>query len=151
MKIRLREDLKPDVDRYYELQFRIYTESYLFWDRDFWEVLLNSSTVFRIEVNGEDAGDVLFERRGADAIYIVDFSLLPEYRGKGVGSAVLKQLKNRWRKVTAMTRREVLGFFLNSGFLLKKTINDYYAPGVHGYYVTSAGGKKSCKTLQSGA
>jgi hypothetical protein len=35
-----------------------------------------------------------------------------------------------------LTRREMLEFFLKSGFVLKKTIRNYYQAGVDGYYMT---------------
>jgi hypothetical protein len=37
--------------------------------------------------------------------------------------------------LTAVTRKEALGFFLKSGFVLKKTLKNYYHHGVDGCYV----------------
>jgi ribosomal protein S18 acetylase RimI-like enzyme len=42
-------------------------------------------------VDGEPAGRLYVERRG-DEIRIVDISLLPEHRGKGLGTALLREL-----------------------------------------------------------
>ncbi len=139
MKITLREDLNPDLDRYYRIQFRIYNEPYLIWDRDFWEMILTTSYVFRIEVDGMDAGNIIFERIRRERLYIVDFSLLPEYQKKGIGTAVLERIKRMAKRITAITREGVLDFFLKSGFSLKKRIKSYYAPGVDGYYVVFEG------------
>ena len=53
MEITLREDLDPDIEFYYHYQFKIYHEAYLIWDRDTWETVLTTCTVYRIEVHGK--------------------------------------------------------------------------------------------------
>ncbi len=135
MKVTLREDFDPDPDFYYHQQFKIYHDPYLIWDQETWEAVLSACRVYRIEIDRRYGGDVLLEGRGKGIKYIVDFSLLPEYQGKGVGKAVLKQIKTMARKVTAVTRKETLGFFLKTGFVLRRTIKNYYHPGVDGYYM----------------
>jgi GNAT superfamily N-acetyltransferase len=133
MEIRLREDLEPDIDFYYRVQFEIYHEPYLIWDRETWEAIAAACGIYRIEVDGRYAGDVVLENRGKGTRYIADFSILPEYQGKGVGMAVMEQLKRKERRLTAVTRKETLPFFLKAGFLLKRTMKNYYFPGVEGY------------------
>ncbi len=152
MKITLREDLDPDTDFYYRHQFKIYHDPYLIWDRDTWETIITTCDVYRIEVNpaprvktrgvkgcgvnGKYAGDVILEDRGKGTKYIVDFSVLPEYQGKGIGKGALEKVKKMGKKLTGITRKETLNFFLKSGFVLKKTIRNYYQPGVDGCYIT---------------
>ena len=143
MKITLQEDLGPDIDFYYYQQFKIYHEPYLIWDRDIWKTVLATSTVYRIEADGKYAGDVILEGRGKGTKYIVDLSVLPEYQGKGIGKAVLEKVKKMGRKLTGITRKETLNFFLKSGFVLKKMIKNYYQPGVNGYYITFSGKKRN--------
>jgi GNAT superfamily N-acetyltransferase len=134
MKIALKKDLEPDLDFYYRNQFKIYFDPYLIWDRDTWEAVLNACTVFRIEVDGNYAGDIIFQReKGTN--YIVDFGIFPAYQGKGIGKAVIEQIKKWGKKFSAVTRKETLNFFLKSGFVLKKTIKNYYAHSVDGYYI----------------
>ncbi len=133
MKVVLREDSHPDSDFYYHEQFKIYRKPYLIWDRETWEAILAECNVYRIEIDGKCGGDVVLEGRGEGVKYIIDFSLLPEYQGKGVGKEVLEQVKTIARKVTAVTRKEILGFFLKSGFVLRRRIKNYYHPGVDGY------------------
>jgi len=145
----LREDLVPDTNFYYHYQFKIYHDSYLIWDRDTWEAVLGACTVFRIEVDRKYAGDVILEDRGKGSKSIVDFSLLPEYQGRGVGRAVLKQVKEMDGKLTAVTRKETLNFFVKCGFVLKKLIKNYYHPGVDGYYVIAAEERKNKTKPQS--
>jgi ribosomal protein S18 acetylase RimI-like enzyme len=135
MEVSLREDHELDTDFYYDQQFRIYHESYLIWDRDTWETVLTTCSVYHVDVDGKCAGDVILEDRGKGTKYIIDFSVLPEYQGKGIGKAVLERVKRMGRKLTAVTRKETLDFFLKSGFELRKTIKNYYYPGVDGYYI----------------
>jgi GNAT superfamily N-acetyltransferase len=136
MKITLREDRHPDTDFYYLNQFKIYHEPYLIWDRDTWETIITTCDVYRIEVNGKYAGDVILEEKGKGTKYIVDFSVLPEYQGKGIGKVALEKVKKMGKKLTGITRKETLDFFLKYRFVLKKTIKNYYQPGVGGYYIT---------------
>jgi GNAT superfamily N-acetyltransferase len=148
MKIKLREDLSPDIDFYYHQQFKIYHEPYLIWDRDTWETILSTCSVYRIEVNEKNAGDVILEDRGKGTKYIVDFSVLPEYQGRGIGKAALEKVKKMGKKLTAITRKITLNFFLKSGFVLKKTIGNYYQPGVDGYYITFSEKNGNCTLLE---
>ena len=135
-KVTLREDVNPDPDFYYHQQFSIYHEPYLIWDRDTWDAVLAACNVYRIEIDGRYGGDVLLEDRGEMGKYIVDFSILPEYQGKGVGKAILEQVKAKGEKLTAVTRKVTLHFFLRSGFVLERTMKNYYHPGVDGYYLS---------------
>ena len=139
MEITLREDVDPDTDFYYFHQFKIYHDSYLIWDRDTWEAVLNTCSVYRIEVDGKYAGDVILEDRGKGTKSVIDFSVLPEYQGRGVGRAVLEKVKKMGGKLTAVTRKETFDFFLKCGFVLKKLIKNYYHRGVDGYYIVAMG------------
>ncbi|NWF54049.1 MAG: GNAT family N-acetyltransferase [Syntrophaceae bacterium] len=135
MIITLKEDVAPDVDFYYREQFKIYHEPYLIWNWETWEMLLATCKVYRVEVDGKYAGDVILEGKPKGTGYIVDFSLLPEYQGKGIGKAILEEVKKMARRLTAITRKEKLAFFLKSGFTLSKMAKDYYDPGVDGYHI----------------
>ena len=135
MKITLREDLDPDAEFYYQRQFEIYHDSYLLWDRQIWEEILNACDVYQIVVDGNYAGDVIWESRENGAAYVVDFSILPQYQGKGIGREILKQVQKVGQTLTAVTRKETLPFFLKSGFVLKRKVKNYYFPGVDGYYL----------------
>lgn len=139
MEITLREDLDPDIDFYYDHQFEIYHEPYLLWTKEIWETILTTCDVYRIEVDGKYAGDVILEERGRERKYLIDFSLLPEYQRKGIGKSVLEKLKKMSRRLMAVTRKETVNFFLKSGFVLKKTIRNYYHSDVDGYYLISSG------------
>jgi len=135
MKAVLREDPYPDPDFYYHQQFKIYHEPYLIWDREAWEAILTSCGVYRLEIDGRYGGHVILEDRGKSTKYIVDFSVLPDYQGKGIGRSALEQIKRMTGKLMAVTRNEPLHFFLKSGFVLRKTLKNYYHPGIDGYFI----------------
>jgi GNAT superfamily N-acetyltransferase len=135
MKVTLREDTHPDPDFYYHLQFKIYHEPFLIWDRETWENVLTTCDVYRLELDDRYGGDVILEDRRKGIKYIVDFSLLPDYQGRGIGKSALEHVKKLTEGLTAITRKEALGFFLKSGFALRKTLKNYYHPGVDGYYI----------------
>ncbi len=136
MEITFREDIHPDPDFYYRQQFRIYHEPYLIWDKETWKAVVTACHVYRIEIDGRYGGDVVLEDRGKGIKYIVDFSILPEYQGGGIGKAILEQIKAASGKLMAVTRKETLHFFLKSGFVSKRTIKNYYNAGVEGYDIT---------------
>jgi len=138
MKITLRKDPDPQTEFYYHQQFEIYHKSYLIWDRETWEAVLTTCAVYQIDVNGVNAGDVILEEKGKGVFTIVDFGLLPEFQGKGVGRAVLKEIMRIGKKLTAVTREETLPFFLKCGFVLKRRMRDYYDRGIEGYLVVWA-------------
>ncbi len=137
MEIKLREDFDPEVDFYYHHQFEIYHESYLIWDRETWEAVLSTCTVYRIEADGQYAGDVILEAKGKRTKTIIDFSILPEYQGRGIGRAALEMVKVMGGTLTAVTRKETFDFFQKCGFALKKLIKNYYHRGVDGYYIVA--------------
>ena len=135
MNITLREDSDPSADFYFHHQFAIYHEPYLIWDRETWEMVLAGCAVYRVEVEGNYAGDVILEGKGKSPRYIVDFSLLPDYQGKGIGKTALEEVRKMAKRLTAITRKEKLPFFLKCGFTLRKTVKDYYDSGVDGYFI----------------
>jgi len=133
MKVTLREDTNPDPDFYYQVQFKIYHEPFLIWDRETWETVLTTCDVYRLEIDGRYGGDVILEDRGKGIKYIVDFSVLTDYQGKGIGKSALEHIKKMTKGLTAVTRKETLGFFVKSGFVSRKTLKNYYHPDVDGY------------------
>lgn len=141
-QLTLKEDPHPDTEFYYRQQFRIYSEPYLIWDRETWETIFSTCTVYRVEIEGRYAGDLIIEDIGRGTKYIVDFSLLPDYQGKGIGRAVLERIKEMSRRLTAVTREEMLPFFLKCGFVLNRTLKNYYFRNVDGYFISFSGGSQ---------
>jgi ribosomal protein S18 acetylase RimI-like enzyme len=74
-----------------------------------------------VEVDGEPAGRLIVDRR-EDAIHIVDIALLPEFRGRGIGTQLLRSLIEeaamRRRKASIMSERTnaALRLYLRLGF-----------------------------------
>jgi len=145
VNISLREEFHPDASFYYHFQFKVYEAPYLIWDEDTWSSILAICAVYSIMVDGKYAGDILLEERRKGTKYIVDFSLLPEYQRMGIGRVVLERIKRMGKRLTAVTRKETIRFFLKCGFSLKRRMKDYYDVGVDGYYIVFAG-----KTIETG-
>jgi GNAT superfamily N-acetyltransferase len=135
MKVILREDRDPETDFYYAQQFRIYHDPYLIWDWETWRAVLETCAAYRIEVDAQCGGDAILEDRGRGTKCIVDFSILPEYQGKGVGREALELVKKLAGRLTAVTRKETLPFFTKCGFTMRRTIRNYYDFGVDGYAI----------------
>ena len=137
MKVTLRKVEHPDPDFYYRQQFQVYHEPYLIWERKTWAATLMSCDVYCVEVNGRYAGDVMLEERGKGRKYLADFSILPEFQGRGVGRSILESLKKNGSSLTAFTRKETLRFYLKCGFTVRRTTANYFSPGVDRYYVST--------------
>jgi ribosomal protein S18 acetylase RimI-like enzyme len=60
-----------------------------------------------IESNGEPIGRLIEEDEG-DAVYFVDFALLPERQAKGLGTAFIGMVADEWGKRGRAARVEVL-------------------------------------------
>jgi len=78
----------------YELQQRSYRMSY------------PSAELYKVTFAGEEAGK-LHVAEGEDALTIVDIALLPAYRRRGIGSALIKQLQHQARRTGRSVRLTV--------------------------------------------
>ena len=85
-----REELAPILDwsaqqkeaflrDQFELQHKCYMDSY-------------PNAAFDLVMTGEDVLGRLYVDRRADEIRIIDIALLPQYRGRGIGRAILESL-----------------------------------------------------------
>jgi ribosomal protein S18 acetylase RimI-like enzyme len=63
-----------------------------------------------ILINGKDAGR-LYLNQEENEIRIIDISLLPEYRGKGIGSKIMKRIFNNGERLKKPVR---LSVFMNN-------------------------------------
>jgi len=61
-----------------------------------------------IQVAGVDVGELLVEER-PDRLFVVRLALLPEWQGRGIGSAVVSTLVDRARELGAAVVLDVLG------------------------------------------
>lgn len=79
-----------------------------------------------ILVDGEPAGR-LYVDRGPDSIHVIDISLLPERRGQGIGTQLLRALLDEGRPVTlnAVRGSDALRLYGRLGFKIVGA-NDVY-------------------------
>lgn len=61
-----------------------------------------ASQDFVIEVDGESAGRVWLDESGGWELHLVDIAVLPNYQGRGLGAAVLRQIL---KKASASSKR----------------------------------------------
>ena len=84
-----------------------------------------------IVVDGQDAGRILVDRTGS-SIAIADVGLLPEYRGLGIGGALMRDVLDEAARVGHPVRLYVEQF--NPAFRLYQRLG--FTPiGEHGVYV----------------
>lgn len=61
------------------------------WQRDHFRRHFDPAQVQVIQVSGEDVGMMVVQQR-TEEIFLADLEILPAYQGKGVGTAVLREL-----------------------------------------------------------
>ena len=66
------------------------------WQQEYFRQKFNPSRRQIIQVDGQDAGVLVVERR-ADELYLELIELLPAFQGRGVGTAILHGLIDRAR------------------------------------------------------
>lgn len=95
----LRQATADDYDFLYELHrasMREYIEPIWGWHEDwqaeYFQKKFDPANRKIVEVNGEDVGVVVVERR-SDVLYLSLIELLPKYQGLGIGSMILESLK----------------------------------------------------------
>ena len=84
-----------------------------------------------IEADGEPVGR-LYVDRWPEEIRIVDISLLPEFRARGIGSALIRELQREARASTKTLSIHVERF--NRALTLYRRLS-FEAAGEHGVYL----------------
>jgi GNAT superfamily N-acetyltransferase len=83
-----------------------------------------------VQVDGSPAGR-FYLSHGADAIHVIDISLLPEYRGERIGTTLIKTVQaeaQRTRRAVTLfahPRRAGRGFYQRLGFVLVAAAGEY--------------------------
>ena len=108
------------LSRQFEIQDQYYKTTYL-------------GAVFRIiQLDGADIGRLYIDRRD-DHLLIIDLTLLPGYRGKGIGTDILRSLLNEAHGGKVPVRLHVernspaLSLYLRHGFKVTGTNGNHYA------------------------
>ncbi len=104
-----KEEKHEFLKRQFKTQDEAYKSTYL-------------GAVYRIiQLDGEDIGRLYLDRRD-DHMLIIDFTLLPEYRGRGIGTDILRSLLNEAQGGKVPVRLHVeqnspaLSLYLRHGF-----------------------------------
>ncbi len=66
------------------------------WQQEYFRQKFDPARRQIIEIDGQNAGVLVVERR-ADSLYLELIELLPAFQGRGVGTAILRQLIDRAR------------------------------------------------------
>lgn len=74
---------QDEIEAFLNIQFEV--------QRRFYAETFKNARFDVIEARGKAAGNLYVDRQG-DEIRIIDIALLPEYRNKGIGSQLLKEL-----------------------------------------------------------
>lgn len=115
---------ETDVENFLRMQFRLQHVQYM-------ENYKNGGTFEIILVDNTPAGR-LYVQRKPDDIRIIDIALLPEFRGKGTGSKIMKELMNEADNENLPLSLHVeqnnpaLGLYENLGFVRKDLVGIYY-------------------------
>ncbi len=115
---------KIEVEEFLQMQFKLQHVQYM-------ENYKKGGTFEIILVNGAPAGR-LYVQRKKDDIRIVDIALLPEFRGKGTGSKILKELmaeadrQNLSLSLHVEQFNPALGLYERLGFEKKDLIGIYF-------------------------
>lgn len=74
------------------------------WHAPSFRASLGGTENYRVDLGGEPAG-VLRYSRGTGGLYVHDMHLLPQLRGRGIGTALLRLVEERARKLGARAVR----------------------------------------------
>jgi ribosomal protein S18 acetylase RimI-like enzyme len=103
----------------FELQDRAYRQA-------------NPEALFAVVLVDRAPGGRLYVNRDPDAIHVIDISLLPEHRGRGIGTTLLRQLLEEGRQaatcvtIEALRSGRALPLYQRLGFEIKHQ-DDVYA------------------------
>jgi GNAT superfamily N-acetyltransferase len=77
---------------------RPYVEPIWGWDEDvqkhYFDAHFDPATIEIISVEGQDIGAVTIERQ-EDCLFLSNIHLLPEFQGRGIGTAIIKEMLER--------------------------------------------------------
>ncbi|MCE1245367.1 MAG: GNAT family N-acetyltransferase [Firmicutes bacterium] len=85
---------------------------------------------YKIIIDGVTAGDIIVRPDSENQYYIRVLSILPQYQGKGAGTAALRFLFEQypnvsvWELVTPIKNKKNCSFYEKAGFIAAKETND---------------------------
>lgn len=104
-------------------------------DKDEWKEELQKNKVYLIEKNNMVMGNISYERKGSDHVYISDLVINPAFQGQGTArealTALLEELKDveRIDLVTHPDNQTALQLYQSLGFVVESRKENYYGDG----------------------
>ena len=100
-----------------------------------WTEELQTNKVYLIEKNNVVVGNLSYERKSSDHVYISGLMVIPEFQGQGVAREVLtrllKELKDvkRVDLVTHPENQKALQLYQSLGFIVESRKENYFGDG----------------------
>jgi [ribosomal protein S18]-alanine N-acetyltransferase len=110
--------------------------------RDYIEFIIShGSNVFKALHNNSIVGYVLIKKYSNNRMHIMSFAVHPDYRRLKIGSSLMKKahdfsIDNNFSYLTLYvqcTNTKAIAFYLAFGFIIKKTLKNYYKFNDHAY------------------
>lgn len=100
-----------------------------------WKEELSKSVVYIIEKDGAAIGDISYERKTKDHVYLSGFAIIPDFQGQGIGreviNMVLEELKDVQRidLATHPQNTPAIMLYLSLGFCIESWKDNYFGDG----------------------
>lgn len=100
-----------------------------------WGEALEKEVVYLIEKDGVVIGNISYERKEENKVYISGLVIIPPFQGQGIGREViiriLDEVKDakRVELVTHPDNAPALALYKSLGFVVEKRIENYYGDG----------------------
>lgn len=104
-------------------------------ESDEWKEELQKGDVYLIENDGVVVGNISYEKKNENHVYISGLAIDPRFQGKGIGRQVLnnllEQLKHvkRIDLVTHPDNHTAINLYKSLGFIIESRMENYYGDG----------------------
>lgn len=102
---------------------------------DEWIVALDIGIVYLIEVGGAVVGNISYEKKGPNRVYISGLVISPKFQGKGIGRQALAQILEELKSVKRVdinvhpANERALKLYRSFGFIEESRKENYYGDG----------------------
>jgi [ribosomal protein S18]-alanine N-acetyltransferase len=132
----LRKVTEDDIQKLLELEKsvsgnKIYSPML---EEDEWKEELKTNSVFLIENNNQVVGNISYEKKDDDHIYISGLVVDPRFQGQGIAKKALQQILEEFKdvkRVDLVTHPEnpALRLYESLGFVVESRNENYYGDG----------------------
>jgi ribosomal protein S18 acetylase RimI-like enzyme len=103
-------------------------------EKEEWEEELKSGSVFLIKNGDEIVGNISYENKGPDHLYISGIAVRPEFQGRGLGTQALKQILDQHSEVSRIDLvthpdNPALKLYESLGFTVESREENYWGEG----------------------